>query len=149
MQIACCFRTAISQFENKKRESTIMLSYIARVLLFMFALPALGLITFTGGIWTGLGAALLVGIVGAVLSLALLPAIAGVGIVGSLLSGAIGGRLGLILFWCFLGAVLEGLAIAGVAWLLPGIALIGFWQTVGAGAILGAVTGLLSPSKQS
>lgn len=124
-----------------------MLSYIARVLLFMFALPALGLITFTGGVWTGLIAALIVGVVGAVLTLALLPAIAGAGIVGSILSGAVGGRLGLVLFWCFLGALVEGLAIAGVAYLLPGIALIGFWQTVGAGAILGAVTGLLSPKR--
>lgn len=124
-----------------------MLSYIARVLLFMFALPALGLITFTGGIWTGLIAALIVGVVGAVLTLALLPAIASAGILGSILSGAVGGRLGLVLFWCFLGALVEGLAIAGVAYLLPGIALIGFWQTVGAGAILGAVTGLLSPKR--
>lgn len=125
-----------------------MLSFIARVLLFMFALPALGLITFTGGLGTGLLAALLVGVVGFFAAIALLPALAGIGVVGSLLSGAVGGRFGLVLFWMFLGALLEGLAIAGVAWLLPGIALIGFWQTVGAGAILGAVTGLLSPSKK-
>lgn len=124
-----------------------MLSFIARVLLFMFALPALGLITFTGGLGTGILAALLVGVVGFFATLVLLPALAGIGVVGGLLSGAVGGRLGLILFFTFLGALVEGLAIAGTAYFLPGLALIGFWHTVGAGAILGAVTGLLSPRK--
>ena len=44
--------------------------------------------------------------------------------------------------------LIAGASFAGVAWLLPGLALIGFWKTVGAGAILGAVTGLLSPTKK-
>ncbi len=126
----------------------MLLRFIIKVLLFMFVLPALGLVSFTGGLGTGLLAALLVGAVGAVAVLALFPLLAGVDIIGSLLSGAVGGVLGVALFNLFLGALIYGIAIAGVAWLLPGLALIGFWQTVGAGALLGLVNAFFSPHKK-
>lgn len=125
-----------------------MLRFIIKILLFMFALPSLGLITFTGGLGTGLLAALLVGIVGFVAVLALFPLLASISIIGNLLSGAVGGWLGLALFNAFFGALIYGLAIAGVAWLLPGISLLGFWPTVGAGAVLGLVNAFFSPSKK-
>jgi len=124
----------------------MLIRIIANILLFMFLLPALGLVTFTGGLGTGLLAAILVGIVGAGLIIALLPVIASVGVIGSLLSGAIGGRLGLILFGLIFNSALYALSIAGVAYLLPGLALIGFWPTIGAGAVLGLVSALMTPS---
>lgn len=124
----------------------MLIRLIANILLFMFLLPALGLVTFTGGLGTGLLAAILVGFVGAGLTFVLLPAIASIGIVGSLLSGAVGGRLGLILFGLFFYSALYALSIAGVAYLLPGLALLGFWPTIGAGAVLGLVSALMTPS---
>ncbi len=127
----------------------MLIRLIAKVLLFMFLLPALGLVTFTGGLGTGLLAAILVGFVGAGLTFVLLPAIASIGIVGSLLSGAVGGRLGLILFGLFFYSALYALSIAGVAYLLPGLALLGFWPTIGAGAVLGLVSALLTPARSN
>lgn len=126
-----------------------MLGFIVKVLLFMFVLPALGLLTFTGGLGTGLLAALLVGVVGFVAVLALFPLLAGTAVIGNVLSGAVGGIFGVVLFNAFFGALVYGLAIAGVAWLLPGIALISFWHTVGAGAVLGVVNAFFSPSKSN
>ena len=126
-----------------------MLGFIVKVLLFMFVLPALGLVTFTGGLGTGLLAALLVGAVGFVAVLALFPLLAGTAFIGNILSGAVGGVFGLIVFNAFFGALIYGLAIAGVAWLLPGLALISFWHTVGAGAVLGLVNAFFSPSKSN
>jgi|AGTN01.1.fsa_nt_gi hypothetical protein len=116
----------------------------AKVLLFMIALPALGLVTFTGGIWTGLGAALLVSIVGAFAVIPLLPLLAVVGV-----ASATGGRLGLMVGSFVIGTIVDSVAIGLVAWMLGGLALIGFWPTVFAGAILGAVNALFASPKQS
>lgn len=121
----------------------MLIRFAAKVLLFMFALPALGLVTFTGGIWTGLGAALLVGIMGVVAAIGLLPLLAAVG-----LASAAGGRLGLMLGSFVIGTIVDSVAIAAVAWLLGGLALIGFWPTVFAGAILGAVNALFTPAQR-
>ncbi len=126
-----------------------LIRFAAKVLLFMFALPALGLVTFTGGVGTGLLAALLVGVVGFFATIALLPALATVGVFGAVLAGAAGGRLGLMTFNFALGTLIYSLAIAGVAWILPGLALLGFWPTVGAGAVLGIVTAILTPPRAS
>lgn len=126
-----------------------LVRFAINVLLFMFALPALGLVAFSGGIGTGLLAALLVVVLGIFVSIALLPAIATVGVFGAVLSGAVGGRLGLIAFNFALQTLVLSITIGAVAWVLPGLALLGFWPTVGAGAVLGLVGAILTPPRAS
>lgn len=120
-----------------------LIRFAAKVLLFMIALPALGLVTFTGGIWTGLGAALLVGIVGAVAVIPLFPVLVAVG-----LASSTGGQLGLRIGGFIIGTIVDSVAIGLVAWMLGGLALIGFWPTVFAGAILGAVNLVFASAKR-
>lgn len=125
-----------------------LIRFAAKVLLFMIALPALNLVVFTGGIWTGLGAAFLVGVVGFFVALGLLPLLATFGVFGALAAGTLGGQLGLRLYSFAVGTAIYALSISGVAWLLGGLALIGFWQTVFAGAILGLVNAVFASPTQ-
>lgn len=122
----------------------VLIRFAVKVLLFVIVLPALGLVTLTGGIWTGLGAALLVGFVGALAVIPLFPLLVAVG-----LASATGGRAGLMIGSFIIGTIVDSIAIALVASMLGGLALIGFWPTVFAGAILGAVNTLFASPRQS
>ena len=126
-----------------------LIRFVVNVLLFMFALPALGLVTFTGGLGTGFLAALLSIVFGVVAIIGLLPLLATFGTLGALLSGAVGGRLGLVTFNFVLSTLVYAVAIGLVAWVLPGLALLGFWPTMGAAAVLGLVGAVLTPASKS
>lgn len=122
----------------------LLLRLIAKTLIVLFLLPALGLVTLTGGVWTGLGTVLLVAIGSFGATLLLLPALATGGALSVVMGGILGGRMGAFLVGFAIQTGIIALALAFAAYLLPGLALLGFWPTVGAAAILGVAGQLLS-----
>jgi hypothetical protein len=125
-----------------------LIRFAAKVLLVMFALPALGLIAFHGGIWTGLGAALLIGIVGVFATVVLLPAIF-VGLFAMLGASVVAGSFGARLVGFGIETGIYAITLGIVAWMLSGVALVGFWPTIGAAAILAIVSNILTVHKSA
>lgn len=125
-----------------------LIRFAAKVLLVMFALPALGLIAFNGGIWTGLGAALLIGIVGVFATVVLLPAIF-VGLFAMLGASVVAGSFGARLVGFGIETGIYAVTLGIVAWMLSGVALVGFWPTIGAAAILAIVSNILTVHKSA
>jgi hypothetical protein len=98
--------------------------------LLRFVVKALGLVSFTGGLGTGLLAALLIGLVAFGVNLVLIVPLAGALVSGALL-GSLGGPLGVRLAVFAVQTVFLAIALWVVAALLPGLALVGFWSTMG------------------
>lgn len=123
----------------------LLIRLIVKTLLVMFLLPALGLITLTGGLGTSIGTVILVALGSVGATLVLLPLLATGGVLSVLAGGVLGGRFGAFLVGFAIHTGITAIALGFAAWLLPGIALLGFWPTMGAAAILGLAGSLLTP----
>jgi hypothetical protein len=121
-----------------------LLQIIAKILLIMFAFPALGLLSFHGGAWAGIGATLLITVIGVVITLVTLPLI-----VGWLLASTLGGPLGVRLAAFGISTGIYTVSLYATAGMMSSLALVGFGPTVLAAAILGIVTALLQPSRSN
>jgi hypothetical protein len=126
-----------------------LLRLIATTLLIMFAFPALGLMSFEGGVLGGLGAALLTFVMSFVVVLASLPLLATVGLGAILAGGAAGGPLGARAVQFGLHTAINTGTLSLTAWVLGGVTLLGFWPTVGAAAILAIVQVILTPTSSN
>jgi len=130
-------------------EVQIMLTLIrfaVKVFLLMVVLPALGLLTFHGGVLSGIGVSLLTAVIGTVATILLLPVILTVGLGSILGAGVVAGRVGMWLAGFGIGTLVYSLTLWVVALIVPThLALLGFWPTFGAAAILGLAASLLTP----
>lgn len=124
-----------------------LIRLIVKMVLMMLVLPALGLIAFHGGLWTGFIAALLIGVVGVFTTIVMLPALFTVGLFAEIGATLAAGAIGFRLMAFVIETVLFAITLALVAAMLSGVALVGFWPTIGAAAILAVASNVLSSHK--
>lgn len=114
---------------------------IVKMLMLMLVLPALGLISFHGGLFAGLLASVLIAVVGVLMSIPAAVLMSTVGSVSVVLARLIGGAEAAVLMVLFLASLMYGAILWGVSCLMPATLILhGFWPTVLAGALLGLVT---------
>lgn len=121
-----------------------LIRLIAITLLIMFAFPYLGLLGFHGGVLGGIGAAVLTVVVDFCVTVVLFPLLATFGLGAIAAGGVLGGQLGARVVGFGITTGLYTLALYAVAAMLSGVALIGFWPTVGAAALLSLVSVVLA-----
>lgn len=120
----------------------IAISFAVKLLLVMTALPALGLVSLSGGLGTGVLATFGVHALPLLAMILCLPVVQVIAVAVEAAS-FFGGRYGEVLGKFAAGTVVESIAIGAVAGLLPGLELIGFWSTVCAGALFGFIDVIL------
>ena len=126
-----------------KKGTPVFIGLIATLLLIVFAFPALGLLSFEGGLLGGLGASVMTAIAGFVVILVTLPLLSTFGLGAVLAGGAAGGALGARVASFGVLTALNTSTLYLSAQVLSSVTIIGFWPTVGAAAILGVVQRIL------
>lgn len=116
-----------------------MLAFIIYALVIAALLPALGLIHFVGGVWSAIFATIVVGIC-VWLAMAFMGWFLGfVATITGVLAALLTDGVGVLLIPFIFDTLVAATAIWLAAHIGPGIVLISFWHTIGAGAILSLV----------
>ncbi len=124
----------------------MILRLILKALLVLFVLPAMGLLAFSGGFGGAILAVILVAIAGFFTKVVLFPALVSVGLLSVGVGGLLGGRGGAFLVYFAISACISAIALWLSASIMSSVVLVGFWPTIGAGAMLSLVSTLF-PSK--
>jgi hypothetical protein len=128
----------------------MLIRLILKTLLVLLVLPAMGLLAFHGGVGGAILAVILVAIAGFFTKVVLFPALISVGLFSVGVGGLLGGRSGAFLVYFAISAVISSIALWVAASIMSSVVLVGFWPTIGAGAMLSLVTTLFpSTSSQS
>lgn len=126
----------------------MLLRLILKTLLVLLVLPALGLLSFSGGVGGAILAVILVAVAGFFTKVVLFPALASFGLVSVGIGGLLGGSLGAFLVYFAICSGIQAIALWGAASIMSSVVLVGFWPTIGAGALL-ALVSTLFPSSSS
>jgi hypothetical protein len=120
---------------------------LIKTLLVLLVLPALGLIAFHGGVGGAILAVILVAIAGFFTKVVLFPALISVGLISVGVGGLLGGARGAFAVYFAIATGISAIALTIAASIMSSVVLLGFWPTVGAGAILALVSTLFPSSK--
>lgn len=124
----------------------MLIRLILKALLVLFVLPAMGLIAFHGGFFGAIFAVILVALAGFLTKVVLFPALVSVGLLSVGVGGLLGGRLGAFVVYFAISAALSAIALWLASTMLSSVVLLGFWPTIGAGAMLSLVSTLFPSS---
>lgn len=117
---------------------------ILKALLVLLVFPALGLLAFNGGFLGAIGTVIVVAIATGLTAFVLFPALATFGLVSVGISGLLGGRSGVFLACFAISTVIQSIALWIAASLMSSVDLLGFWPTIGAGAVLAFVSSMFA-----
>jgi|688.fasta_scaffold1954404_1 hypothetical protein len=120
----------------------MLLRLIIKTLLVLCVLPALGLLAFHGGVGGAILAVILVAVAGAFTKFVLLPWLVSFGLISVGVGGLLGGRLGAFLVYFAISAGISAIALWLSSCIMSSVVLVGFWPTLGAGAMLSLVSTL-------
>jgi len=115
---------------------------IIKTILLLAVLPAMGLLAFHGGVGGAILAVILVAIAGFFTKVVLFPYLCSVGLLSVGIGGLLGGSLGAYAVYFAISACIQAIALGVAAWFMSSLVLVGFWPTIGAGAMLSLVTTL-------
>ena len=127
----------------------LLLKLILKALVILWLLPQLGLISFNGGLVWSFIAVFVVWISTFITTLVLLPWLLTSKFFGTLFGAALGGRTSAMLFCFAIDTLLISIALVLASALGSGMVLLGFWPTVGAAAVLGITSSVLSNKPKS
>lgn len=127
----------------------LIVNLAVRTAVIMLLLPAIDLVSFSGGIGAGILTAFILGLVSVFTRLVFFPMILSARIVGGIFGAATAGKLGVIAVEFAISAFIYAGVLALTSVIVSGVVLYGFWPTVGAGAILAVISTLLRTARSA
>src|SRR4051812_33265717 len=113
----------------------MILRLILKALLVLLVLPAMGLLAFSGGFGGAILAVILVAVAGFFTKVVLFPWLCSFGLLSVGVGGLLGGSLGAFLVYFAISAGISAIALWVASSVMASVVLVGFWPTIGAGAM--------------